>query len=139
MSAATRPSLTPVSLPRCAPPPRPFSRAASCQCWRGANPSPTAVWWTIFYGLALLSMSHFAPTGIIRLGVAFLAAGLLSIRWPDALSSLARAVSSEPGGLEPDSEVLANLYMAATFGLFHLAYAAAVAFSARRTDPATDV
>ncbi len=70
--------------------------------------------WCILYGLGLLAMSHFAPRSIGRLGWAFLIAGLLMAA--DAFLGI-RATFG--GG-----EWLANLVMVATFGLFHLIYAA---------------
>jgi uncharacterized membrane protein len=70
--------------------------------------------WVLLYGVSLLAASHFAPTAIRLLGRAFFVsgAGLLIV-----------------GGTcfnwwhSPD-ETAAHLIMGATFGLFHLIYAA---------------
>lgn len=72
-------------------------------------------WWIAFYGLALLAMSHFAPRSIARLGWAFLLAGAICV--------------SGMLDFAPGATLLVHvdgpcLLMAATFGLFHLIYAA---------------
>jgi hypothetical protein len=64
--------------------------------------------WMIFYGLALLATTPFAPRSIPRLGWVFLLAGFVTF----CLRGKA-AVVTDP-----------NLLMTATFGLFHLIYAA---------------
>ena len=64
--------------------------------------------WMIFYGLALLATTPFAPRSIPRLGWVFLFAGFVTF----CLRGKA-AVLTDP-----------NLLMTATFGLFHLIYAA---------------
>jgi len=64
----------------------------------------------IFYGLAMLATSHFAPRSITWLGWSFLAAGLVTF----VLGALERL----PAGLSPDMTMLA------TFGGFHFIYAA---------------
>lgn len=69
--------------------------------------------WVIGYGLALLATASFAPRSIRSLGWAFLATGLAWALW--------NGVGPE-GGLEPTRE--AAKIMAATFGGFHLVYAA---------------
>ena len=66
--------------------------------------------WMIFYGLGLLATQHFAPRSIALLGWAFLAAGMLVVVLE--LTSLVDGIRN------------ANLSMIATFGLFHLIYAA---------------
>lgn len=73
-----------------------------------------AISWCVFYGLALLSTAHFAPGSINILGWCFLSAGLALL----VLETLGAA----PLGIDPARK--ANLIMAATFGAFHLAYAA---------------
>lgn len=75
--------------------------------------------WMIFYGLSLLATAPFAPRSIPRLGWVFLLAGLVAF----CLRGKA-AVLADP-----------NLLMTATFGLFHLLYAACI--WPRRT-PASD-
>jgi hypothetical protein len=74
--------------------------------------------WCVFYGLALLATSHFAPLSLTLLGWAFLIAGLaefivfrLSYGFSDIISG------------EPSTRPIGILFMAATFGLFHLIYA----------------
>jgi hypothetical protein len=72
--------------------------------------------WMIFYGLSLLATQHFAPRSLILLGWAFLAAGLV-------------AISIGFFGWVPSFFVFhqfygPNLAMGATFGLFHIVYAA---------------
>jgi hypothetical protein len=69
--------------------------------------------WIAFYGLSLLATALFAPRSLVILGWAFLLSGLLLIFWPKSLGA-------DPRNLFP------NLAMGATFGLYHLAYAACV-------------
>lgn len=64
--------------------------------------------WMIFYGLALLATAPFAPRSIPRLGWVFLLAGFVTLYLRGA-----SVVLTDP-----------NLLMVATFGLFHLIYAA---------------
>ncbi len=64
--------------------------------------------WMIFYGLALLATAPFAPRSIPRLGWVFLLAGIVTFY----LRGLTVVL------IDP------NLLMTATFGLFHLIYAA---------------
>jgi hypothetical protein len=75
--------------------------------------------WMLCYGLALLATRGFAPCSIQRLGWAFLAAGFVPMcvsNWADLLWG---------AGVEwTDGSTPANLMMVATFGLFHLIYAA---------------
>ena len=69
--------------------------------------------WMLFYGLGLLATQHFAPRSIALLGWAFLAAGPLLI------------VSDVTGIFETLGVIRhGNLALGATFGLFHLIYAA---------------
>ena len=83
-----------------------------------------AALWILFYGLALLATQEFAPRSLVWLGRAFFAAGLGSVA---LCLSLCKHPSAAPG----------SILMAATFGLFHLAYAAAVTVAARRSPPET--
>jgi len=64
----------------------------------------------IFYGLALLTTSHFAPQSITWLGWSFLVAGLLTF--------IVGITERLPASLTPDMTMLA------TFGGFHFIYAA---------------
>jgi hypothetical protein len=78
--------------------------------------------WMLFYALGLLATFHFAPRSITRFDWAFLAAGMVSFylvimeRW----EWLFATHHAGPRGTL-DS---ANVLMAATFGIFHLIYAA---------------
>jgi hypothetical protein len=72
--------------------------------------------WSLFYGLALLAMTHFAPRSIARLGWTFFAAGL-AIMTGLADTLLDMIVPTAEAGRR------ANLCMGATFGLLHLFYA----------------
>jgi hypothetical protein len=67
--------------------------------------------WIAFYGLALLSTALFAPRSLALLGWAFLLSGLVVMFWPKPLGF-------DPHGMFP------NLAMGATFGFYHLVYAA---------------
>ena len=71
------------------------------------------LFWSGLYGVALLAMGHFAPASIARLGRAFLAASLVT-------AGIAYFV---PRSAFPSEAACFEIYMAATFGLFHLAYA----------------
>ena len=71
--------------------------------------------WITFYGLALIGMSHFAPRSILAMGWAFLLVGtatLIGMLQPLLIP------------LVPRPTDLAAVLMGATFGLFHLVYAA---------------
>ena len=74
-----------------------------------------AIVWVIFFGLALLSTSSFAPVSITWLGRAFALAGMITLPCYLALT-----------GEETNRFQVAALIMAVTFGLFHLMYAAAI-------------
>jgi len=74
-----------------------------------------AIVWVIFFGLALLSTSSFAPRSITWLGRAFATAGVLMLPFYFTLLS--------PGA---NKFQIAAFIMASTFGLFHLVYAAAI-------------
>ena len=69
--------------------------------------------WMLCYGVALLATRGFAPCSIQRLGWAFLIAGFV------ALLGRSEGRAEWTGG-----QTAANLEMVATFGLFHLIYAA---------------
>jgi len=70
--------------------------------------------WMVFYGLALLATEQFAPRSLVWLGRSFLAAGLVVL-----LATMLKVVpiSADVRG--------GHLIMGASFGLFHLIYAAA--------------
>lgn len=76
-----------------------------------------ALLWVLGYGLALLATASFSPRSLIRLGWAFVVAGLLLF--------LAWAASSDIR-LLPSDEGPASLVMGVTFGLLHVIYAVAV-------------
>ncbi len=77
----------------------------------------TATLWVLCYGLSLLSASHFAPKSIQWLGRTFFVAGAL-------------LVITATLGLDhwrgTNQTATAHLIMGATFGVFHLIYAALV-------------
>ena len=75
--------------------------------------------WMIFYGLGLLATAQFAPRSIPILGWFFLAAGMLSFGADNWLE-----LAHLWGHRETHRPTTANLLMVATFGLFHLIYAA---------------
>ena len=104
----------------------PGMRAAVCAlapCWLVAAiltgfwlkiPWLLPIFWMILYGLGLLATRYFAPRSIVLLGWAFVAGGLLSL-----------LIFSGTHRDDHVAELLAaNLAMGATFGLFHLVYAA---------------
>ncbi len=81
------------------------------------NLTLAALIWVLCYGLALLSTSGFSPRSLVRLGWAFVIAGLvLFLVW--AANSDVRLLSSD--------EAPASLVMGLTFGLLHVIYALAV-------------
>ncbi len=78
-------------------------------------PALLATSWVLFYGISLLAASHFAPKSICWLGRAFFVAGCLLF------------ISIVMGGLWGrivNYTLFAHEIMGATFGLFHLVYAA---------------
>jgi hypothetical protein len=76
-----------------------------------------ALAWVLGYGQALLAMASFSPRSLVRLGWAFVLAGLgLFVLW--ASQGEVRDLRSDLGP--------ASLIMALTFGLLHLIYAAAL-------------
>ena len=78
-------------------------------CFRVRGPTFFGDCRTIFYGLALLATAHFSPRSLVILGWAFLLAGLTAVLLLHANLS---------------SRQMGSCLMGATFGLFHLAYAA---------------
>ena len=77
--------------------------------------------WFAFSRLALRVPALVAPRSLALLGWAFLLSSLVVVFWPKPLSF-------DPRGLFPD------LAMGATFGCFHLLYAACT-WSRRRPEP----
>ena len=75
----------------------------------------TASLWVLFYGISLLAASHFAPKSICWLGRAFFVAGAVLI------VGGALVFNRWGGGNQTG---IAHMIMGATFGVFHLAYAA---------------
>ena len=87
------------------------------------NLTLAALIWVLCYGLALLATASFSPKSLIRLGWAFLIAGLvLFLVW---------AANGEVRDLRTDLGP-ASLVMALTFGLLHVVYAIAVFVSRPR-------
>lgn len=84
------------------------------QDWRMLPPM-----WMVFYGLALLATAQFSPSSIPLLGWSFLSAGLLYIAAEQWIGS-----GFFVAFLHADPSTSPNLLMSATFGLFHLIYAA---------------
>jgi hypothetical protein len=80
--------------------------------------------WMHFYGLALLSTSHFAPSSLVRLGWAFLLTGLaLMLVDPRVLMGVATH-SAIPVAEGPKAWTVPDALMAVTFGGYHIIYAA---------------
>jgi hypothetical protein len=79
------------------------------------NEITLGITWAICYGLGLLATSHFAPRSLTLLGWAFLISGL------GAVTVVRFANSSWMWSLIDNHTMY---FMAATFGLFHLIYAA---------------
>jgi hypothetical protein len=71
--------------------------------------------WVLLYGVSLLAASHFAPKSICWLGRAFFAVGALLLMSGAFLFDWWRG---------SDQLRISHLIMGATFGLFHLIYAA---------------
>jgi hypothetical protein len=69
--------------------------------------------WSAAYALGLLAASHFAPRSILLLGRAFFVAVVVAILSPQFV----------PGIIDSNPPLSFELFMAATFGLFHLVYA----------------
>ena len=82
------------------------------------HPMQQALAWITFYGIGLLATQHFAPRSIVVLGCTFFFAGCaLLVTW--------KHLFMPNPHVEPSALVVSGI-MAATFGAFHLAYAAAV-------------
>ena len=82
------------------------------------RPVHLAMMWITLYGMGLLATQYFAPRSLIVLGTTFfLTGGILLGTW--------KHLFMPPGHAEPSALVVSGI-MAATFGGYHLAYAAAV-------------
>jgi hypothetical protein len=82
------------------------------------RPIELALLWISFYGLGLLATQHFAPRSLVVLGATFFLTGCgLLVSW--------KHLFMPNPHVEPSALVVSGI-MAATFGGFHLAYAAAV-------------
>ena len=79
------------------------------------NEITLSITWAICYGLGLLATSHFAPRSLTILGWAFLVTGLAT--------TLVVRYASNPLLQTLDARDTV-LFMAGTFGLYHLIYAA---------------
>jgi hypothetical protein len=91
------------------------------------HPIQIALAWVTLYGLGLLATQHFAPRSLVILGGAFFLTGC-------ALLASWKHLFHSAGDAEPSALVVSGI-LAATFGGFHLAYAAAVwAFGETRSE-----
>ncbi len=82
------------------------------------HPMQLGMAWITLYGLALLATHSFAPRSLVALGAAFFLTGC-------ALLGTWRHLFLPMGHGDPSALVVSGI-LAATFGGFHLAYAAAV-------------
>ena len=73
--------------------------------------------WILCYALALLSTAHFSPRSLVRLGWAFLVCGV-------ALTAV--FFTKCDLGASQNAATTASIFLGLTFGLLHIAYAAAV-------------
>jgi hypothetical protein len=91
------------------------------------RPMQLALAWIILYGLALLATRPFAPRSLVVLGAAFFLSGCaLLATWKHLFVSV--------GHGDPSTLVVSGI-LGATFGGYHLAYAAAVwAFREERSE-----
>ena len=110
-----------------------YTVAAFGAYWLIWSPMPNFVvpMWIVCHGLGLLATGHFAPRSLVYLGWAFLLAGLFSIgpissaNWP-VLAGFPLDLASEAGRgwIRNHALLTGQLWMAVTFGVFHLIYAA---------------
>jgi hypothetical protein len=75
-----------------------------------------SVVWAACYGLGLLATSHFAPRSLTLLGWAFFLSGIAGIILASSVGYWFDSLAAYP----------ASLFMAVTFGLYHLIYAICV-------------
>jgi len=92
------------------------------------RPIELALLWIALYGLGLLATQHFAPRSLVILGLTFFLTGCgLLVTW--------KHLFMPNPHVEPSALVVSGI-MAATFGGYHLAYAAAVwALGEEREEP----
>ena len=82
------------------------------------RPIQLALLWITLYGVGLLATQHFAPRSIVVLGITFFLSGcVLLVSWKHFFMPNPH--------VEPSALTVSGI-MAATFGGFHLAYAASV-------------
>jgi hypothetical protein len=82
------------------------------------RPIQLALLWITLYGIGLLATQHFAPRSLVILGMTFFLTGCgLLVTW--------KHLFMPNPHVEPSALVISGI-MAATFGGYHLAYAAAV-------------
>ena len=82
------------------------------------RPIQLALLWITLYGMGLLATQHFAPRSLVVLGTTFFLTGCgLLVTWKHFFMPNPH--------VEPSALVVSGI-MAATFGGYHLAYAAAV-------------
>jgi hypothetical protein len=82
------------------------------------RPIQLCIVWIVLYGLGLLATQHFAPRSLVVLGATFFLTGCV-------FAAGGKHLFLAPGQSEPSTLVVSGI-MAATFGGFHLAYAAVV-------------
>ncbi len=87
------------------------------------NMTMAAFIWILCYGLALVSTASFSPPSLVRLGWAFVLAGL-ALFWQWASHSDIRMLPTDEGP--------ACIAMGLTFGLLHVIYGLAVALSRKQ-------
>lgn len=93
---------------------------------RSSSYPDITAFWILFYGLALMTMTSFAPRSLLVLGAGFFTLGLLAF-FPDV-----RALEGRPFHAS-------LIYMAVSFGALHLLYAGYVFVSQKhRTQPGFD-
>src|SRR5476651_1834522 len=92
------------------------------------RPIQLALIWITLYGIGLLATQHFAPRSLVILGITFFLTGCgLLVTWKHFFMPNPH--------VEPSALVVSGI-MAATFGGYHLAYAAAVwALGEEREEP----
>lgn len=92
------------------------------------RPIELVLLWITLYGMGLLATQHFAPRSLVILGLTFFLTGCgLLLTW--------KHLFMPNPHVEPSALVVSGI-MAATFGGFHLAYAAAVwALGEEREEP----
>jgi hypothetical protein len=94
------------------------------------RPIQLALLWIMLYGIGLLATQHFAPRSLVILGATFFLTGC------GLLATWKHFFMPNPH-VEPSALVVSGI-MAATFGGYHLAYAAAVwALGEDRQEPAS--